>query len=186
MKKILIASLLGAITMFAWGAISWAVLPWHTSAIHTLSNEDAIVAAIKAGSNPTGVYVIPGFTLPKDVIIAKTEAGPKAYIFYHAEGMKAMDPMFFVKAIILDIIILIIAVSMLSKISWSLASYGNRVRFMMMIGLIVAIGTRLGDVIYFSHTLEFSIPMALDEVISWTLAGLVVAKFTKPTMVKAS
>ncbi|HYM19929.1 MAG TPA: hypothetical protein VEW28_02880 [Candidatus Kapabacteria bacterium] len=185
MKRILLASVLGAITMFIWGFISWAVLPWHTSSIHTFSNEDAIVAAIKAGNNPSGAYMIPGFAMGHDAMVAKTEAGPVAHIFYKAEGMKAMDPMFFVKALILDILAMLVAVSLLSKISWSLASYGNRVRFMMMIGLIIAIATRLGDIVYFSYPMEFSLPMAVDEVIAWTLAGLVVAKFTKPAMAKA-
>ena len=186
MKKIIIASILGGLTIFVWGAISWVALPFHKTTIHSLTNEDAVVAALKAGGAATGAYMIPGFADSKEVMDAKAEAGPLVHIYYRNEGMPPMDPMFFIKGILLDIVVMWLAVMMLSKISWSLASYGNRVRFMAMIGLIIAIGVRLGDTIYFGYPFDFIILIAIDEVIAWTLAGLVVARIVKPSVMKAA
>ncbi len=183
MKKIIIASILGGLTMFLWGAISWTVLPWHKMTMHSFSNEDAVVSTIKSGNAASGAYTIPGMSDP-ETHMAKAKVGPVAMVFYSAEGDDMMNPMFFIKGILLDIIVMVIAVSMLSKISWSLATYGNRVRFMVMIGLIIALIARVGDILFMHAPVDFNLIFAADEVVTWTLAGLVVAKFTKPDLKK--
>lgn len=184
MKKIILASVLGALTMFLWGAISWIALPWHTSTMHSLSNEDAVAQLIKSSNPPNGTYMIPGFANDKVARDAKAKQGPIVHMYYQNEGQDPMSAMFFIKGIALDVLVLLLAVSMLSKISWSLATYSNRVKFMTMIGLIVGLSARLGDSLYLGIPLEFSGPMVIDEVISWTLAGLVVSAFMKPASLK--
>jgi hypothetical protein len=165
MKNVIIASILGALTMFMWGAISWTILPWHMMTMHSFSNEDAVVAALKAGNAATGTYNIPGMSDNHEAQMAKAKAGPVAMIHNTAEGSE-MTPMFFIKGILLDVLIMFIAVSMLSKISWSLATYGNRVRFMMMIGLIIGLAARVGDIIYMHVSTDFSLIFAIDEVVT--------------------
>ena len=182
MKKLALACILGALTMFIWGAISWVVLPWHKMTMHSFSNEDAVVAAIKSGNATNGMYTIPGRSTDPTLIEAKRKQGPVAMISYQAEGSDMMNPVFYLKGILLDILIMFVAVSMMSKISWSLASYGNRVKFMMMIGVIIGLSARIGDMIYMNMPMDFSIIYAIDEVVTWTLAGFVVARFIKPVM----
>ncbi|HET9136049.1 MAG TPA: hypothetical protein VFO76_05375 [Candidatus Kapabacteria bacterium] len=181
MKKIILASALGALTMFMWGAISWVALPWHKATLHSFSNEDAIIAVLKASNAESGNYMVPGYANSQEAMKAKAASGPVAHITYSPVGYD-MGPMFYIKGIVLDFIILLIAVSMLSKISWSLASYSNRVKFMMMIGLVIGLSARLGDSIYMGSGIDFALVFAIDEVITWTLVGLVVAKFMKPAL----
>jgi hypothetical protein len=181
MKKIILASALGAVVMFMWGAVSWVVLPWHNATMHSFSNEDAIISVLKASNAESGTYMIPGYANTKEAMVEKAKNGPIAHVNYSPVGYD-MGPLFYVKGIVLDFIILLIAVSMLSKISWSLASYSNRVKFMMMIGLIIGLAARLGDSIYMGSGIDFALVWAIDEVITWTLVGLVVAKFMKPAL----
>ena len=184
--KAILASVLGALVLFIWGFISWAALPFHTSTMHALSNEDSVAAVIKAGNASSGVYQFPSMNGPnKEGAEAKWHAGPMAMIFYSTEGMNNMS-MYFIKGFIVYIIAVWIAVMMLSKISWSLASYGNRVRFMSMIGLILAVGGRLNDWAFMHFPTDFSLLLAADDVIGWTLAGLVVARIIKPAIMKAA
>ncbi len=184
--KSLIASLLGALVLFIWGFISWAALPFHTSTMRGLSNEDTVIAALRSGNASTGVYQMPSMNGPnKEAAEAKWKAGPMAMVFYSAEGMNNMA-MYFIKGFIVYVIAVWIAVMMLSKISWSLASYGNRVRFMAMIGLILAVGGRLNDWAFMHFPTDFSLLLAADDVIGWTLAGLVVARIIKPAIMKAA
>jgi hypothetical protein len=46
--------------LFAWSSVSWEVLPWHTSAFRSFSNEDALTQALLADANEPGMYSIPG------------------------------------------------------------------------------------------------------------------------------
>jgi hypothetical protein len=181
MKKLIIASLLGGLTLFVWGGISWMALPFHNENLRELPNEAAVVAALQSSNATTGTYRIPG-TGPGSM--DKMKVGPIAMIQYHAEGVEP-GPMYFLKGLLVEILAMCIAVMMLSKISWSLASYANRVKFMMMIGLLLAVAGRLSDWAYMGNSAEFTILFALDDIIGWTLAGLVVAKFTKPNLAKA-
>lgn len=180
MKKILLASVLGGLTLFVWGAISWMALPFHSQNMHGLSNEDAVVSVLKSGGATTGTYRIPAITPDA---MQKMKAGPNAMIQYTAEGVEP-SALYYLKGLLIEIIAMWIAVLMLSKISWSLASYGNRVKFMMMIGLLLVVAGRFSDWAFMGNSLGFTLVFAADDLIGWTLAGLVVAKFTTPKLAK--
>lgn len=181
MKKVLLASVLGGLTLFIWGAISWMALPFHNSNLHGLSNEDAVIAALKAGNATTGTYRIPAMTADA---MEKMKVGPNAMIQYTAEGVEP-GAMYYLRGLLVEIVAMWIAVMMLSKISWSLASYGNRVKFMMMIGLILVVAGRFSDWAFIGNSFEFTALFAADDLIGWTLAGFVVAKLTTPQLAKA-
>ena len=60
MIRIIIAGFLGAVVLFIWGFISWAVLPFNSQTMLALPNEDTVLAALKAGNIESGLYRIPG------------------------------------------------------------------------------------------------------------------------------
>jgi hypothetical protein len=51
--------LLSAVVVFLISSLVHMVLKWHSSDYRTLANEDAVRAAIRAGNNPVGRYVMP-------------------------------------------------------------------------------------------------------------------------------
>ncbi len=188
MSRIVLAGFLGALVLFFWGFLSWAVLPFHSQTTHTLSNEDAVAAALKSGNAESGAYRIPGIggnEAAKKTEMEKMKAGPIAWIQYHQEGYGEIDPVYYLKGFLVLFISAMIASSLLGKLSWSLASkYGARVRFVMMIGIFLAIYARLGDWAFMGNSTSFSLNLVADDIIGWTLAGLVIAWRIKPLMVK--
>ena len=81
----------------------------------------------------------------------------------------------------------IVAASLLGKLSWSLASkYGARVRYVMTLGIFLALAARVTDWGFFGYSASFTLVLAINDVIGWTLAGLVIAWRMKPLMAKTS
>jgi len=191
MGRIILAGFLGAIVLMIWGFLSWAVLPFHGKTMHTLSNEDAVVAAIKAGNAESGTYQIPGMgdgsAAAKKIEMDKMKVGPTGWLHYSTEGYGEIDPMYFLKGFLVCFFSSMFAASLLRKLSWSLASkYGTRVRFIMMLGVFLAIAGRLNDWAWMGYPTSFSLNLLVDDIVGWTLAGLVIAWRIKPLMAKTN
>ncbi|MGY8642552.1 MAG: hypothetical protein ACKVJU_15840 [Verrucomicrobiales bacterium] len=59
MIKAFFAAIIGAFIAFAWTSFSWKVLPFHGENLNQFSNEAEISAALKAGAETPGIYIIP-------------------------------------------------------------------------------------------------------------------------------
>jgi hypothetical protein len=191
MGRTSLAAFLGALVLFIWGFLSWEVLPFHSKTMHTLPNEDAVVTTLKSGNAESGTYMIPGTgdgsEAAKKAAMNKMKTGPMGWLMYSREGMGEMHPMNFIKGFIVLFFSAMIAASLLGKLSWSLASkYGARVRFVMMLGIFLAIAGRLGDWAFMGYSTDFSLNLLADDIIGWTLAGMVIAWRIKPLMTKTS
>jgi hypothetical protein len=190
MSRTILAGFLGALVLFIWGFISWDILPWHSLTTHTLSNEEAVVAALKSGNAESGSYMVPGMVngeASKKAQMEKMKAGPIAWIHYSNIGMGEMDPMYFIKGFLICFFAACVAASLLGKLSWSLASkFWARVRFVMTLGIFLAIAGRLVDWSFLGYSASFSLNLAGDDIIGWTLAGMVIAWRMKPLMTKTS
>ena len=189
MIRIVVAGFLGAIMLFLWGFFSWAILPLHKTTIHTLSNEDIIVAAFKAGNLETGTYMVPGMAgeseASKKAHSEKMKSGPIAMIHYSTNGYEEVDVMYMLRGFLIEFLAAMMAASLLGKLSWSLASkFGARVRFVLMLGIFLAIATRLSDWAWLGYPAGFTISLIIDDIIGWALAGLVIAWRMKPLMTK--
>jgi hypothetical protein len=189
MIRIIIAGFLGAVVLFIWGFISWAVLPWNAQTMHTLPNEEAVMSVLKSGNLETGLYRIPG-EMGKDEAArkaqyAKMETGPIAMIHYSTEGMSG--PSYMLKGFLVYLFSAIIAASLLGKLSWSLASkYRARVKYVMILGFFLAIAGHIGDWAWFGNSASFTLALVINDIIGWTLAGLVIGWRMKPLMTKTA
>ncbi len=191
MGRIILAGFLGALVLFFWGFFSWEVLPFHKMTAHSLSNEDVVVSALRSGNAETGTYMIPAMPgdndAEKKAHLEKMKSGPVAMLHYSTTGYAGFDLMYMLKGFFVLFLSSMIAASLLGKLSWSLASkYGARVRFVMMVGIFLAITARLGDWAFMGYSTSFSLNLAADDIIGWTLAGLVIAWRMKPMMTKMS
>lgn len=57
MKRIFIATLVGAVVAFFWGFISWQLLPWHQ--MNHFKDDAAVAKAISENAPRHGLYVLP-------------------------------------------------------------------------------------------------------------------------------
>ena len=190
MIRIIVAGFLGALALFVWGFISWEVLPWNAQAMHKLSNEDAVMSALKAGNPESGTYSIPGMPDTKDEAaksahMEKMKAGPVAMIQYSTTGMDMGSYM--IRGFLVYFLSAMLAASLLAKLSWSLASkFGARVWYVTMLGIFLAVAARIGDWAWMGASTSMSITLAVNDIIGWMLAGLLIAWRMKPVMAKTA
>ena len=57
MKRLLIATCVGALVAFLWGFASWQLLPWHQ--MGTFKDDAAMSKAIKENTPEHGIYMLP-------------------------------------------------------------------------------------------------------------------------------
>ena len=91
MLRVIIAAVVSALVMFAWGAFSWIVLPWHEATIQPLPDEGTTIATLSMQVPTTGVYYFP--IMPEDPDpdvmnrwFQRHEAGPVGLLIYHKNG----------------------------------------------------------------------------------------------------
>jgi hypothetical protein len=56
-KLVVVGTLAGALTLFAWETISNAALPWHTATMRTFPDSNAAVQALRAQAPENGLYI---------------------------------------------------------------------------------------------------------------------------------
>ena len=59
MKKIIVAGLAGAVTLFIWSFVTHEPLDWHDSYHLRFNNEEAVKAVIAMESPEAGIYMLP-------------------------------------------------------------------------------------------------------------------------------
>ena len=88
--------LLSAVVVFILSALFHTVVPFHNNEWNSLSNEDAVADAMRAGNPAPGLYTIP-FCPPGQMNNpdwqAKLARGPVAFITVMPQGMRGMGPM---------------------------------------------------------------------------------------------
>jgi len=186
MKKILLAAALGGLTFFIWGFLSWVVLPWHNATMPNLPNENAVVEVLKSNLPETGVYIFPGYpnmedATAMDVFTKKHEAGPLGMLFYVHEGKAPMSPSTFFYGYITFFLIALIAAALLSLVVERTKNYAGRVFFITLIGLIIALESHIGGIIWMNVPSAYALVNAVDAIVAWLLAGLVISLIIKPS-----
>ena len=59
-KRVVIAGILGGVVIFLWGYLAHTVLGLGEVGIKELSNEQAVVGALRASTSEPGFYFFPG------------------------------------------------------------------------------------------------------------------------------
>src|SRR5437762_2784297 len=58
-KQLALGAILGGIVLFFWSAIAWMLIPWPGEPLRSFTNDDAVIAAIKANAPKSGNYLLP-------------------------------------------------------------------------------------------------------------------------------
>ena len=66
-KKIIIGGVLAALAMFIWNSIAHMLLPIGELGVKSITNEDAVIAAMKANITEDGFYFIPGEGMAEEI-----------------------------------------------------------------------------------------------------------------------
>lgn len=194
MKRVLLAGVLGALTVFVWGAISWMVLPWHPATVHNIPDGEPVVEMLRDRDLLTGVYHYPGELHDEDEPAAVTDADRSAWtdryrrgpnvnlLVYSSEGSDPFAPATFARGFLLLLIAATLAAYLLSLAAPSLPAYGQRVLFVALLGVFSAVVSRFEDWNWLLFPTDYTLVMAMDLVVGWLLAGLVIGWQIRPEL----
>lgn len=186
------ASLLGGLIIFIWGTISWAVLQWHLSSMAALPNGGEMTATLDQAGAASGVYFYPPTPDASDANAVQQwqeKYGGGSYIsmlVYHDKGYTESMGSMFLTGFVLNVAGAGLVVFILCISGTREQSYLRRVGLIALLGIFASVVGPLAEWNYFGFPASFSIPIFLDGVISWSLAGLVIAAFLKPTAAATS
>ena len=113
--------------------------------------------------------------------VARYRAGPNIhFLAYSKQGTEPFSPGGFLRAFLLNLVAAFLAATLLVRAAPSLPRFGDRVMFVALLGGFAGVATRLMDWNWWSFSLDYSLVMAVDLVIGWALAGVVLARFARP------
>jgi hypothetical protein len=190
MLRLVLSTVLGAIVFFVWGALAWTVLQIHSDTIHDINNEQAVMQVLKDAIPEPGMYWFPAFPEGHDTATGEEREammeqwsqlhrdGPIGLMNFHPHGFEPMAPMVFATGFGLNLLMALIASLLL--IAAGLRMYLMRVVFVASIGLVIGIAAHMTYWNYMHFPLDYSLMMVLDNVVGWSLAGLVMAACVRP------
>ena len=173
MKACIKAGILGGIIVFLWGAISWMVLPWHMTTLHSFSDEKAVADVILSNTPQSGMYILPMMGAQQETTVQK----PFLFASIVTEGIPYSMAIPMIIGLIMQIITAILIAWMLTKTSG--LSYVERVGFVVIFALAAGIVTYGMSWNWYGFSTDYTLIAFADLLIGWFFAGLVLAKLCK-------
>lgn len=180
-KDVWLAGALGGVVMLVWLFISNAMLPLKSNMIHrVVPNQLEVHEVLKQNIIAPGTYSCLYLTREEEALMPNYRSQPIYSITYsgstHGEPGSAAD--------FLPIVLIFAATTaaawMLSVASPGVRStYLRRVLFVALIGVIVALYDDLLQLSFGPQPRDYLIFLAVNNLITWTLVGLVIAGCVK-------
>jgi hypothetical protein len=192
-KRVFLAGLLGGIAMYVWTALAHMVLPLGEAGIKEIPNEPAVLSAMRSsfGDSP-GLYLFPGMGLGPDATSQqkqaamqqysqKLAANPSGIVMYNPPGMQALASRQFIAEFVKELIESLLAVMLLAQTR--LASFTSRLGFMVVVGVLAAIGTDVSYWNWYGFPLAYTAAYITTEIVGFVCVGLVATAMVKPATV---
>ncbi len=172
-KRILLAGVLGAIALMLWTFVTSAFFLFNVKMrMQQLPNERAVYQMLKENVTAPGVYVVNPEVVPEQ---GYPSGEPVFGLTYAGFGHEAAGRLVAVQPLI-ALVSCLLAAWLLSKASSRvLSSYARKVCFVSSIGLLVAV---FGDLMKFGiggYPAATAAIVAAYDLVSWIIAGLVIA-----------
>ena len=184
-KRVVIAGILGGVVIFLWGYLAHTVLGLGEVGIKELSNEQAVVGALRASTSEPGFYFFPGVGMttgasPEQMRAAmqKAAGGPYGIVIWHPSGAEYITPRRLGVQFGLNVVQALFAAILLSCAT-GLSSYVSRVGFVFLAGVLAALSTNVEYLNWYSFPSNYTLGYMATQIIGFLLAGFVVAGFVK-------
>lgn len=183
MKNLITGSFLAAVAMFIFGAVYWSS-PVLSAGARDVGDDAAVQAILRQTFPETGLYWIPGNDLyaeDAELYTRLHEAGPVAMINITQSPGAPMGASTFIFGFVHEWVVCLLIGLLLVLVAPALEGYGARVGFVTLMGLTMAVFVDLGAVIWWRMPLAFQLVDGVYNVVAWSLAGLVLARFITST-----
>jgi len=189
LKSLVLGTILGGVAAFLWSNVSWEILGWHEKTMLGFQNEEVVAGAIAENALKDGTYLLPGSQLAEGLTADQKKAAQAAMTTRMQHGPIAIAAVrrggfgSFGRAIVLQLLILMAASFLLSwlLLQTSGLSYPRRVAFVAIAGLAASVIVDLPDWNWWGFSASYTLVNLADSVITWALAGLVIAAVVSRT-----
>ncbi len=181
MKGLAIGTVLAGIAMFLWGFLYFGPLN-GLGAIQTGAGTNALQEAISDAVPESGTYLIPDMGLYQSDQARAEEAhlrGPRAMLFVQKAGAPIMDPKVMILGFIHMLVVAFILGVILQMVMPGLPTFTSKVIFFAVLGLTASLWINFGHVVWWSHPAKYHVMNLIYHVVSFTIAGAILARFVK-------
>ena len=168
LKKLLLGGLLGGLVLFMYLGLSWAVLPFHMNALHELPAAAAMGGGL-AGLDHRVYYS----GMPEE-----GATDPAVPLMVFAPDGYEPQPVVMGRGLVLTLLATFLVTFIVMASRQTL--YSSRVVLCTIVGAVVALAGPMTFGNFFYFPFEFVWPEIVDQLLGWTLAGLVIAWAARP------
>jgi hypothetical protein len=188
-KRILLAGVLGGIAMFVWASLAHMVLPLGQTGIKEIPNETSVLSAMHSSlGEKSGMYMFPGMELGANSTREQQHASmehygeklasnPSGLLIYHPPGAKVLTPGQLITEFLTEVMEALIVVFLLAQTR--LTSFGSRVGFVTLAGLLAAIATNISYWNWYGFPGSYTVAYMTIEIVGYLVVGIVAALIFK-------
>ena len=189
MKRILLAGVLGGLTLFVWMFVAHDILGLGEMGVGEIPNEGVVLSAMRGAIPEAGFYIFPGLGLgPKPTreqreaampeYMKKYEQSPHGILVYHPPS----GPFHFGAALgrefALNVLQALLAAWLLTFAA-SGKGYSARVGLVIIAGVLAAISTNVEYWNWYGFPGNYVAGYMTTQIVGFVLAGFVIAAFVK-------
>jgi hypothetical protein len=182
MGRVIIAGILGGVAMFVCVSIAHLSLVAQIGFSQMANDGPALSALQSATANKPGLYIFPTVDMTSKDAMAKADAARKVKPFgilvYQPPGAPGMTPKLLVTEFLTEIAEDLIAALFLSLTA--IASYGGRVGFVSLVGVVSAIATNVSYWNWYAFPASYTLANMGIEIVGFLTSGLVIAALVRP------
>jgi hypothetical protein len=184
-KRIILAGVLGGIAMFIWTSIAHILLPLGEAGIREIPNESSVVSAMQSSiGEQRGLYIFPGLGIgPNPTRQQKKEAmkslpekyanNPSGLLMYHPAGRPFMLGQGLGIEFATELLESILVVFLLAQAQ--LVSFGARVGFVIVAGILAAIATNVSYWNWYGFPCVYTASYMFIQIVGFICVGVVAA-----------
>jgi len=183
MKKIFIGSLVGAVILFVWSFVAWALSPMHLHTFMYTPAQEAVLRILAENNTESGAYYLPmadnrgvtgmdhAYQEASQKVMTENAGKPSATIFYLKEGVP-MSMGFLVRGFFIDLIAVLAAVILLAPAYAASPTFFGRWWLSLMVGLLISAASPLIEFNYMGFPWSYTLDIITDIFVNWGLVGL--------------
>lgn len=183
MLKVVSGGILAGIVVFFWGAFAHMVLPLGKMGVRMMPNEEPVLGAMRDTIREPGFYFFPGLDMSRDASTSEQQAwearvkqGPVGVLIIHPSGGEAMSPRQLGTELGTNVVSALLAAFLLTFVH---SGYRGRVLFVTLLGVFGSLTISVPYWNWYGFPVDFTAAEAIDQVVGWFLAGLVLAAFVR-------
>ena len=182
MRKVIIASILGALILSLWSSFIWMATPLPSKMMKTPMNPSALSLLMNGMFMESGMYVLPSApdgNWANPEFQQAYQMGPRIQVFIDKTGgdpkMLREQGLAFLHHLLSVLVVAYMLYSLIDKMQ----NFSCRFLFSLAIGGVASFQMLL-DYIWYPQPLAYHLTMLTVNVIGWALVALLLAKMIKP------